>query len=51
MSSWTRYEPIFKDWSKSGALLLRDEDNAPPLLFWGDSSITLAVGDMSALHY
>ena len=38
-------------WSKSGALLFRDSYGKPPLLFWGDTSITIAVGNYEATKY
>jgi len=46
-----RHEPLFSEWSKSGAVIFRDDEDAPPLLLWGDKDITLAVGDRSGLHY
>ena len=51
MESWVRYPPIFSQWSKSGAILFRDDIGAPPLLFWGDLAITAAIGDFQGLHY
>jgi predicted GH43/DUF377 family glycosyl hydrolase len=41
---WTRYGAVFPEYqnSKSGALLLRDVDNPPHYLFWGDSTIRVA---------
>jgi predicted GH43/DUF377 family glycosyl hydrolase len=41
-SSWVRHGPVFPDiaWSKSGALLLRDDvPNSPHYLIFGDSSL------------
>jgi len=46
-SSWERKGPVFPDiaWSKSGAVLFRDEENLPPVLIWGDDHITYAVAE------
>lgn len=44
-SSWIRHGAVFPNlgWSKSGALLLRDEfKGSPHYLIWGDSNLTLA---------
>lgn len=43
--TWERKGYVFPDikWSKSGALLLRDEDAGPHYLIWGDNNLTLAT--------
>jgi len=40
-TSWVRHGPLFPDirWSKSGALLIRDDVGGPHYLFWGDSTL------------
>jgi predicted GH43/DUF377 family glycosyl hydrolase len=51
-SSWVRHGPVFPDipWSKSGALLLRDDvPGSPHYLIFGDSS--LMPGIQMALSY
>jgi predicted GH43/DUF377 family glycosyl hydrolase len=42
-SNWTLHGALFPNtfWSKSGALLIRDE--APHFLLWGDTNITIAA--------
>ncbi len=44
-NSWKRLGPVVPDfkWSKSGALLLRDEYNGPHFLIWGDDVLRIAV--------
>jgi len=44
-SSWKRYGPLFPEigWSKSGAMLIRDQTTGPHYLIFGDSSLWLAT--------
>lgn len=46
-TTWERRGPLFPQlgWSKSGAIIFRDEENLPPVLLWGDTNITYAVAD------
>jgi len=39
-TSWVRHGALFPSikWSKSGSLLIRDDQDGPHYLFWGDSS-------------
>lgn len=43
-SSWSRYGFVFPNisWSKSGALIFRDEEEGPHYLIWGDNYLTFA---------
>jgi len=45
--SWVRMGDVFPNisWSKSGALILRDEDGGPHYLIWGDNYLTMAVSE------
>jgi len=48
IDGWTRHGAIFPDvdghqWTKSGALLIRDDEEGPHYLFWGDSSQVLGL--------
>eukprot|EP00357_Protocruzia_adherens_P028639 CAMPEP_0114986080 /NCGR_PEP_ID=MMETSP0216-20121206/8234_1 /TAXON_ID=223996 /ORGANISM="Protocruzia adherens, Strain Boccale" /LENGTH=362 /DNA_ID=CAMNT_0002348489 /DNA_START=126 /DNA_END=1214 /DNA_ORIENTATION=+ len=54
-SSWVRHGAVFPEekWSKSGALLLRDDvPGSPHYLYWGDSDITVAAAseDLTSFH-
>jgi beta-1,2-mannosidase len=51
-SSWVRHGFVFPDIksSKSGALLIRDEEGGPHYLIWGDNHLTLARSD-DLLHF
>ena len=44
-ASWERVGPLFPDieWSKSGALILRDEEGGPHYLIWGDHFLNMAI--------
>jgi predicted GH43/DUF377 family glycosyl hydrolase len=44
---WTRHGPVFPEIpnSKSGALLLRNKEQGPHFLYWGDSSIKIATSN------
>lgn len=44
-SSWKRHGFVFPNigWSKSGALLFRDEESGPHYLIWGDNWLTMAT--------
>lgn len=55
-SSWVRHGPVFAQqpeiqWSKSGAVVFRDEEKIPPFLLWGDSNISLAIGNNEGTQY
>jgi len=54
ISSWVRKGPMFPElpWSKSGAILFRDEQNLPPVLIWGDNYISYAVAsDLDSMKF
>jgi predicted GH43/DUF377 family glycosyl hydrolase len=43
--SWKRKGLVFPDisWSKSGALIFRDQEGGPHYLIWGDDHLTMAT--------